>query len=100
MIGNLISSLLSLVFKLIIAVLDIIFGLFSFITLPDFSNYSSYIVAFWDICFQFVGYIRSAFLIGSFEMNMIYTILFIKLTYKPLIALVKLFIQWYDKLKV
>lgn len=100
MIGNLISALLSLVFKLIIAVLDIIFGLFSFITLPNFSNYSSYIVQFWDICFQFVGYIRSAFLIGSFEMSMIYTILFIKLTYKPMIALVKIFIHWFDKLKV
>lgn len=100
MIANLISSILSLAFKLIITILDYIFSLFNFLVLPGFSEYSSYIVYFWDACFEFIGYIRSAFLIGSFEMNIIYTILFIKLTYKPMIALVKLFIHLYDKLKI
>jgi len=100
MISNLISSGLKVVLKLIVSVLNVIFSGFSFIYLPGFDVYGGWITNFWDLCFEGVGYIRSAFMIGSFEMNLIYLIILIKLSYRPVIAVVKLFVHWWDKLKL
>ena len=49
-------------------ILDLIFTLFGEITFPNFSTYAQYLQGFWDLVFQFVGYIRSIFLIDSFSM--------------------------------
>lgn len=79
--------------------LDLVLTLFGEWTFPNFSTYSQFLINFWDLVFQFVGYIRSIFLIDAFSMNIILTILLIRLTYKPTISVVKWFISWFSHLK-
>ena len=66
---NILNGLAMLVVHLITLifywVFDIISLFYGNIIVPDFSEYSVYITRFWDLCFQFVGYIRSIFLIDS-----------------------------------
>lgn len=100
MISSFFAWLLGLLFTAIGSALDVIFGLFEFSYLPNTANFSTYMVQFWDLVFQFVGYFRSALLLGSFEMGIIMDILVIKLTYKPMIAMFKMFVHWWDKLKI
>lgn len=104
MISSIISAILSVIARLILTVigffLDIIFSLFGDFALPIFdSSYAQYIKDFWDLCFQFVGWFRSAFCIDTFSWNLIVTMLVIRLTYKPTISIVKMFVEWYNKLK-
>lgn len=80
-------------------ILDLIFGLLSPMTIPDFSIFSSYLTRFWDLLFDFIGVFRSTFLLGTFEMRIIFLILTIKLVYKPAISIIKYFIKWWDMLK-
>lgn len=80
-------------------VLDLIFTLFGDITFPNFSTYAQYLQDFWDLCFQFVGYIRSIFLIDSFSMSLIFSMLILRLSYKPVISIIKMFVGWLSKLK-
>lgn len=100
LVGNLIASFMSFCFKIILTIINGILSVFNVINLPAFDTYSAWVTNFWDVVFQGVGYIRSAFMIGSFEMNLIYLIILLKLTVKPSIALIKLFVQWWDKLKL
>lgn len=88
--------IITLIFYWLFDILSLLYGN---ITVPDFSQYSIYITRFWDLCFQFVGYIRSIFLIDSLSMQLIFISLIIKLTYKPAIALVKMFVHWVANLK-
>lgn len=104
MIGDIFSGILQAITHVIFLVigffLDIIFGLFGDIALPIFDQtYAQYIKDFWDLCFQFVGWFRSAFCIDSFSWNLLVSMLVIRLTYKPAISIVKMFIEWYNKLK-
>ena len=80
-------------------ILDLIFTLFGEITFPNFSNYAQYLQGFWDLVFQFVGYIRSIFLIDSFSMSLLFSMLILRLSYKPTISLIKMFVGWLSKLK-
>lgn len=100
MISSFFSWLLSIVFSFVAQAIDVVFGVVHLATLPQLTTFSQYIVSFWDLCFEGIGYFRSAFLIGAFEMNLIVEILTLKLTYKPMIALIKMFIHWFEKLKV
>ena len=99
-ISALIKAVFSVIVWIITFILDLIFTLFSSFAIPDFPNYAQYIETFWNTCFKMVGWLRSCFLIDAFSMEMIYLILLIKLTYKPVIALVKMFVHWFEKLKV
>ena len=104
MISNIITALLSVVARLVLTIigffLDVIFSLFGDISLPIFDqSYALYIKDFWDLCFQFVGWFRSAFCIDSFSWNLLVSMLVIRLTYKPVISIVKMFVEWYSKLK-
>lgn len=82
------------------AVLDGIFAIIGNVNLPQFSTYAQYLQDFWDLCFQFVGYIRSIFLIDSFSMNLIILSITIRYLSKPTIALIKMVVHWWDKLKL
>lgn len=104
MISDILGAILRAIARLILTVigffLDVIFSLFGDFALPIFDqNYAQYIKEFWDLCFQFVGWFRSAFCIDTFSWNLIVTMLVIRLTYKPTISIVKMFIEWYNKLK-
>lgn len=100
MIASFFSWLISLIFSFIAQAIDVVFGIVGLNLIPNFATFSQHIVNFWDLCFQGIGYFRSAFLIGAFEMNLIVEILTLKLTYKPMISLIKMFIHWFEKLKV
>ena len=104
MISDIVSAIVSSVAKLFIGivftVLDGIFSLIGNITIPEFSTYSQYLQNFWDLCFQFVGYFRSIFLIDSFSMNLIILSITIRYLSKPTIAIIKMVVNWWDKLKL
>ena len=82
------------------AVLDGIFAIIGNVDLPNFSTYATYIQSFWDLCFQFVGYIRSIFLIDSLSMQLIILSITIRYLSKPSIAVIKMVVGWWDKLKL
>lgn len=81
-------------------ILDIIFNVIGSFVFPDFNNYATIVNNFWDYVFQFIGWFRSAFLIDKVSMQMIMIILVMKLTYKPIISIIKMFVEWYNKLKI
>lgn len=88
------------IITLLSTLLDAIFTVFGSFVFPDFQNYASVINDFWNYVFQFIGWFRSAFLIDSYSFNLIVIILTLKLTYKPLVSLIKMFIGWYKNLKL
>ena len=92
-VGNLFTGIVA-------AILDGIFAIIGNVNLPTFSTYAQYLQDFWDLCFQFVGYIRSIFLIDSFSMNLIILSITIRYLSKPTIALIKMVVHWWDKLKL
>ena len=95
-----VSWIIETIMSIFSTVLNAIFGLFGSFDIPIIDNFSSILSQFWDIVFSGVGFIRSAFLIGHFEMNIIITILTIRLLYKPAISILKMFIGWFNKLKL
>lgn len=98
--SDIFNFIISSFMGVIAIVLDGIFSVVGLNDLPIFSDFSSYLISFWDLVFQFVGYIRSALLIDAFSMQLIYSCLFIRLTYKPVISLIKMFVGWFNKLKL
>ena len=97
---GIVNAVISVIAFLFSFVLDLVFGLFGEITLPGFSTYSSYLIRFWDLVFDFFGWFRSVFVIDSFSITLISSMLIIKFTYKPIISIVKMFIGWLSKFKL
>lgn len=100
MIADFFTWLISLIFQLFGLVLNLIFSLFGGFDIPVIDNASTLLVNMWNFAFDIIGYVRSALLLDTFEMNIIIDLLFIRLLYKPAISVVKMFVGWFNKLKV
>ena len=50
---GIVNAVISVIAFLFSFVLDLVFGLFGEITLPGFSSYSSYLISFWNLVFDF-----------------------------------------------
>lgn len=101
--SNLIASFFSIIInvfvKLFGGIIDIILSIIPFTAIPDLSAYIARINNFWHLLFSFFGWVCNALMITRFDLEIILLSLSIKLLYKPIISLVKLFIKWYDTLK-
>lgn len=100
MIAEFFSWLASLIVNAFASVLDLIFNLFGGLDLPIIDNFSNFLVNLWDKIFEIFGYFRSALLLDTFEMNIIITILTIRILYKPIVSVIKMFVGWFSKLKL
>lgn len=100
MIESLIQWIIQAFISIFSLVLNTIFGIFGNINIPVLDDFANLLNQLWDFIFSFMGYIRSALLLDTFEWNLIITILSIKILYKPAISLVKMFLGWFQKGKV
>lgn len=100
MITEFFTWLLGLILSFFATVLDSIFSLFGGLNLPVFNDFSSILTSMWDFAFNILGYVRSALLLDTFEMGIIVDIITIRLLYKPAISVIKMFVGWFNKLKV
>ena len=98
------SYILRLAFQLLCElcgmIITLIFSIFGGFNIPSISNYLDTLKDFWDLVFQFIGYFRSIFLIDSISMNIIVYCLILKLVYKPGIAIYKMMVSWFGKVKI
>lgn len=100
MIENLLTSLISFILNILSTVISAILSIFGNIDIPALNTFASYLNSLWDLIFSVINYLRSALLLGSFEWSLIINILTIRILYKPSISLVKMFLGWFQKVKV
>lgn len=96
LVNTLFSWIFSILSFIIYYILDTLFQLLPS-DLPTYTTLSTYLHNFWDLVFSFIGWFRSAFLIDSFSMYLIILILTIRFTYKPILSIYKMIVNWIKK---
>lgn len=97
--ASIVSIIINAFVKLFGGIIDIVLSIIPFTAIPDLSSYINAINNFWHLLFSLFGWVCNALMITRFDLEIILLSLSIKLLYKPIISLVKLFIKWYDTLK-
>lgn len=100
MIADFFTLLISIIIDIFTKILDAIFSIFNLSDIPVINNAAEILTSMWDFAFDIIGYVRSALLLDTFEMSIIIDIIAIRLLYKPVISVVKMFVGWFNKLKV
>lgn len=93
------TFLISTFAKLIGYFIDLVVTLIPFSSLPDLTEYINAIHSFYQQLFSLFSWVCNALMLTKFDLKLIALSLTIKLTYKPVVALVKIFLKWFDTIK-